>query len=461
MEETDNSNSNSDEKTSRKPSTGVVVQDFLSSATIHGLHKAAANESLIRRCVWIILLMGMITSLSIFTYLELSMYFRYETRTSTHVSKRKHVEFPAVTICNINQVKSSVVDCADLEFLMFHESELSHYAQLPIHRPNNGTSISGDDIDKCMRAHSHNLEIFRSCFWEGRQVNCSHIFDASITPMGMCFTFNGVLPQQKSRMYGSVGGLRVVIDIEQHLYFFPETLQSGIKKILLPPPHGNCVDQVSDANRLTRFHTYSSVACWTECFLNAVLSRCSCRHYYISGSERLCNHDELVDCYVAITDLHVDNLTELVTARNGCQTCPQVCTTYTYDWSLSYAAFGSQFVNERLVNASFFPNKSYISSNFIDLTLFYNSLSETVVEEVPAKMLNDIVGNVGGQMGMFLGASILSIVELIEFLCLLIAKQRSVSPTSTNQKYKEDNTKGTTPALSTITQENALHIQDA
>lgn len=35
---------------------------------------------------------------------------------------------------------------------------------------------------------------------------------------------------------------------------------------------------------------------------------------------------------------------------------------------------------------------------------------------------NYFTGTVGGQMGMFIGASILSIIELVEFLCLLLTK---------------------------------------
>jgi uncharacterized membrane protein len=32
------------------------------------------------------------------------------------------------------------------------------------------------------------------------------------------------------------------------------------------------------------------------------------------------------------------------------------------------------------------------------------------------------IGTLGGQMGMFIGASILSVVEIIEFVCLLMTK---------------------------------------
>ncbi|XP_033743017.1 acid-sensing ion channel 1-like isoform X2 [Pecten maximus] len=445
--------------------TDLVVEDFLSSATIHGLHKAAANGSLIRRCVWIFLLLGMLTSLCIFTYLELSEYFRYETRTNTHVSVRGEIEFPAVTLCNANQVKNTIVNCADLEYLMFRLSELSNTVNLSITRHTNASSISGDEILGCVRAHSHDLEMFRLCFWEGRQVDCSSIFEASLTSMGMCFTFIGALPQRKSRMPGSFGGLRVVIDIEQDQYFFPNKLQSGItvvlhepeetplpqmrsflvgpglsaeavlsrnKRSLLPSPYDNCVERESDVARLHRFPKYSSMACLTECFQSSLVSRCSCRHYYD------------------------DNFTQLLTTVRRCRTCPEICTTYTYDWSLSYALFGSNFVNERLLNASIFPEKSFLSSNYVDLTLFYNSLSEIVVEDLPVKMLNDIVGNLGGHMGLFLGASILSIAELFEFACLLIAKQRS------EHRMDKVNIKESVSTKSSTVQgtDNVLHIEN-
>ncbi|XP_060064422.1 acid-sensing ion channel 4-A-like [Ylistrum balloti] len=456
--------------------TNILVEDFLSSATIHGLHKAASNRNLIRRWVWTVLLLVMPAGLCTFTYLELRIYFQFETRTSTSVLMKNEIEVPAITICNANQVKSSILNCADMEYLIFYLSELSKSVTLPVSYPVNVSAISADDIFRCVREHSHDLDMFQSCFVGGRLVNCSHIFKPSLTLMGMCFTFNGVLPQRKTQMHGYMGGLRVVIDIEQDLYFFPEKMLSGIKvllhepeetpvpnmrsflvgpglsaeavlsrnkRILLPSPYGNCVERESDIERLTRFSKYSTTACGMECFQNAVVSRCSCRHYYVN-------------------DLYIENSTGLSEAVQNCRTCPELCITYSYDWSLSYALFSSGFVNNRLVNASIFREESYIRSNYIDLTLFYNSLSENVVEDVPAKMINDIVGNVGGHMGMFLGASLLSIVELVEFACLLIAKQRSVSPTSTDKKHKLSTVSITNSTKCNITKdtENTLHLEE-
>ncbi|XP_069130138.1 acid-sensing ion channel 4-like [Argopecten irradians] len=449
----------------------LVVDDFLSSATIHGLHKAADNRSLIRRFVWIVLLLLMLTSLCIFTYIELSIYFRFETSTHTYISVRGEMEFPAVTICNANQVKNSIINCSDMEYLVYRQSELSNSVNLSIPRHTNASTISGDEILECVRAHSHDLEMFRMCYWEGRRVECNSIFEVSLTSMGTCFTFNGELPQKKSRMHGTFGGLRVVLDIQQQQYFFPSKLQSGItvilhepvetplpamrsflvgpgfsaeavltrnKRALLPSPYSYCVEKESDVDSLLRYPKYSNTACLTECIQNAVVALCSCRHYYIRDSI-------------------VDNLTQLLGIVERCRKCPEICTTYKYDWSLSYATFGSNFVNQRLLNASIFPKESYLSSNYVDLTLFYNSMSEIVVEDLPVKMLNDIVGNLGGHMGLFLGASILSIVEVIEFACMLVAKQRN------GHKLDRVNIQESVSAKDSNSQGNGsvLHIENA
>jgi hypothetical protein len=48
------------------------------------------------------------------------------------------------------------------------------------------------------------------------------------------------------------------------------------------------------------------------------------------------------------------------------------------------------------------------------LNVFYSDLSTTKVDETPA--MTDMVGNVGGTFGLFLGMSLLGFVEIVEIV---------------------------------------------
>ncbi len=56
-------------------------------------------------------------------------------------------------------------------------------------------------------------------------------------------------------------------------------------------------------------------------------------------------------------------------------------------------------------------NKSHIL-----LRVFFESFDVTVTEEIVTVTIASVLANVGGAMGVFIGASMISLVELLSFL---------------------------------------------
>jgi hypothetical protein len=48
------------------------------------------------------------------------------------------------------------------------------------------------------------------------------------------------------------------------------------------------------------------------------------------------------------------------------------------------------------------------------LTFFYESLSYTVIDQIPKMNMLDLISNIGGNLGLFIGVSFLSFAEIIE-----------------------------------------------
>ena len=60
--------------------------------------------------------------------------------------------------------------------------------------------------------------------------------------------------------------------------------------------------------------------------------------------------------------------------------------------------------------------KFEVNRNYIGIYVYYKDLTYTLISEAPNSEIFDLISNIGGLVGVFLGISFLSFVELIEIL---------------------------------------------
>ncbi|XP_076071766.1 acid-sensing ion channel 1A-like isoform X1 [Mytilus galloprovincialis] len=445
-----------------------IVEEFKNTSSIHGLSRFGGPELYSRRkLIWIILVLAAASGLFIFVILEFLHLSHNPTITSFTTSIQETIDFPAVTVCNLNQVKSSVLECFSEKDKLEASKTFYALSELSIILEHFGlrstqTPIPGDVLYSCARNHSHQIgDMIRYCHFKQELIDCKDIFTPIMTELGVCYTFNKDA-KMVAESVGETAGLRFFVNIQQDLYFFSSTIQTGVKVVLhdpseeplpslrgflvgpglsagcsirktkvitLPSPYGSC-REVSD--KLSGIGTYSELTCFKHCFDDYLVQKCGCRHLFSNGKAEFCDSQQLIDCYAE----YQKNISRDSDFLHNCS-CPPNCETTKYETSLSYAAFTSNFIASYLFNQSVLPNEDYLSRNFIDLRLFYNSMIEEATEEVPEKTVGSILGTVGGQMGMFIGASILSIVEIIEFFCLLMTKGSQKVANSKKRKLDE------------------------
>ena len=58
-----------------------------------------------------------------------------------------------------------------------------------------------------------------------------------------------------------------------------------------------------------------------------------------------------------------------------------------------------------------------VQSASLAVRIYFDDLSYTLVSESPKTELVDMIANVGGLLGLFMGMSLLSFVEVIELFC--------------------------------------------
>lgn len=127
--------------------------------------------------------------------------------------------------------------------------------------------------------------------------------------------------------------------------------------------------------------------------------------------------------------------------------CPLECEAVTYWTSTSSAVYPSDIYASKMVNNEYLqwsydlPSNMTIEelrSNILSINVHYASLSYQSFSEVEKTSVVDLVAGIGGTLGLFLGVSFLSFIELFDLiLCLLLAffeRSKVVSPTAANNR---------------------------
>lgn len=144
------------------------------------------------------------------------------------------------------------------------------------------------------------------------------------------------------------------------------------------------------------------------------------------------------------------------------QDCPLECDSLTYSLITSYSNYptrvyaGSLAANPSIVkkilklndhlrnltttttsniNSQDLPRLSYeqIKSNMIAISIYYAELSYEQYDELEKIGLTDLVSSIGGTLGLFLGMSFLSFVEIIDIILQILvfkfySSRRKVKP---------------------------------
>jgi len=93
-----------------------------------------------------------------------------------------------------------------------------------------------------------------------------------------------------------------------------------------------------------------------------------------------------------------------------CSDCPEECDSIKYETSHSITKLSTQYEDF----------KNFSIENLVCFTIYYESLQYTVIDQIAQMNVFDLISNIGGNLGLFIGISFLSFAELIELLVEII-----------------------------------------
>jgi len=166
---------------------------------------------------------------------------------------------------------------------------------------------------------------------------------------------------------------------------------------------------------LKTFSTYTPEGCLHECGAEETINKCKCRIAGYKGSPeiRTCTSSEDETCNYEI-DASLD--------EDICD-CQVPCTQTRYNTEVSYSRFPDTGTANALILDGYYDNEQYQRDNLVLLQVGFKSLSYEMQKQEPAYDSNSLFGEIGGNMGLFLGCSLLTICEFFDFLVSFLASR--------------------------------------
>ncbi len=232
----------------------------------------------------------------------------------------------------------------------------------------------------------------------------------------------------------------------------------------LEKPYSNCLSNFEtddvELKKLFRYiqdlgvDYYDQNFCFKICAQDFLLKKCGCLDittpeinnalYCASDSELLCLNS--FQTYFKTADI------------DGMCKCPIQCKTVEYDLTTSFAKFPTfkylhNLATDLTKNTSnLFPQNvtkdeliAFANEGFLKLIVNYDNLYYTLYEDKPAKTLDAIIGEIGGQLGLCGGISLLNACELIGVIVSFCYRHRRQTKVIKKQEIpKSDSELGNT-----------------
>ncbi|GFO28275.1 acid-sensing ion channel 4 [Plakobranchus ocellatus] len=438
------------------------IKEFAESTTAHGLKNAVSEESSkFRRWAWFL---AFLTALTYLTYQLVTCcidYYRYPIQAQQTLRRMDALNFPTVTICNLNHANAAKVEDPQSVIDIFRVAKgglwpeaLNTTLERMQDSPEYGPYLRRNYKELMEQMSSEVDEIFYFCQWNGEMVSCRDMLVPVWTFIGKCFKLNsnasqslvatragyngGFFATLKTSLNGhtvsehSSYGFKALI---HHMYDFPDVYSKGLlfgpgssyhvsfqadMIKYLPHPYKAQSDRYC-SEYITADHTEmdmvlnDSIDSGLHSLTACIFNRANTRATKICG----CNMDnctlyDQLSCFEPTFTSIYDTATTMDLLG-----CPIPCTIHSYRPIISQAAFPAPDL--LALDTMMTGNTSYMDRNlYLGLSLFFEDLILREQVHHPVYNTLSLMGMIGGNMGLLLGASLLTLAELLEFLMYLV-----------------------------------------
>lgn len=424
------------------------------------------GKSYVRRVFWLVLVLAA-TAGCLFNITN-RIIFLAGNPTSTTVSYVyvENITFPAVTVCNLNSLRRSYVEqqnLSDLFDTIFHLTAF-YPSGVSCERELGETSVDLNSTLNRVLFDGRNLfsTFVVECTFLGR-ICTEDDFSLTLTRLGYCYTFNGgysrefaAVEPRTSPGTGPRYGLRLLLNVSQGQYSFPLNLDAGVKIAVHPQsepaepddigvgiaPGQNAFIGVREArfsdtsstrscrdsgdvdsfNFLGEFYNYSAQACNIDCFYTDIADTCGCQDAGEYFTPTRPPYSELPACRARDICCEIGPYT----VPSVCE-CPSACTRTTYSLTASYSAYPANLLIDRTFDSLGLSSSSssagenlttrekweILREDLVSANVYFESLNVEVLRTSDSYDGVALLSDIGGQLGLFVGASVISVMEFV------------------------------------------------
>ena len=418
------------------------------SLTIHGLPRIFTSSSKSEKTFWLVMFLFCFLYLATLIIGSTVKYFKYESYLVTSTKPVSEMRFPSITFCNMFVSSSSSYDKQKL-----NPSKVTTVDEIfGVGYPVQKAKTEPLNFDLFSPGYNKFVQSTPKFCRFGYKEYCNALHFKQISGLSSCLTFNpeGTLFQKSP---GMKHGFRLILYVNRTAFKnhtltndvdddenrgvtfvvhepdeFPQMWSKGVsielgvhsmvtlkKKVtkLKPAPYpSKCVKNVSDIKLNIFPGSYNTQNCLVSCSVYYCYKHCgsvpaSLRQYFPTVSFpniKIANVDT-GECIIKHEEEFYRNKTNL------CD-CPLPC---------------REVVHDTVISVSKVPTcdkKSYsaidTTGSFLKISVSYDDLVYADISEEESYSSTELMGEVGGLVGLYLGASLFSIVEIVLVVSLVV-----------------------------------------
>ncbi|XP_047145155.1 acid-sensing ion channel 1B isoform X2 [Hydra vulgaris] len=448
-----------------------IFSRYIEASTLHGYAYVCSDTFYIRRVLWaVLMLLG-----GIYFVFKLKVgiieYFQYPFSTLSTEDFPEVLTFPAISICPINNFNISRVQNSILK-------QLYDADRLPLDKNwiDPGFDIPGNELADILKRSSLQIDKMHFyCDWISR--NTTHPYIGP-NPCGienfteyfnfkdqLCFTlnsgkkgFNLLSVDHEGLTYGyelgldvhtneiissyPYNGIKLIIHNQQESPVMSDGFvispgdrtfikMATVEKKSLQPPYSTECGSVE-----LKYHSvYNRRACLLELLTEYLGLKCGCRSLYMpDNGMQYCSLKETFTCMFPAQE----SFNEYEMGKR----CPVECNSITFKHELTYSRYQPQSVSVPLMetlstknitrpvlklmkekNMGYNEIINYIRENIIFVIFFFGDMKKEVHEQEATFDFYQFLGDMGGEIGLMLGASLLTFVEFMDLLIFFVYHQ--------------------------------------
>ena len=373
--------------------------EILSTSSLSFLLSPIRSKRILIKLIWIMFIFFLFLASIYFVILDIFDYLSFDITTSIYQINEIESQFPTIALCsNEEPIKLNSFKLISLRFNYQEYSDWKNHIEIYLDttygkcfRFNSGLNLTNQSIPIKYSKKSR----LNDGFWFEFSLNRTYDYSSLIVYIHN----NTIMP---STIYNK--GIYISAGFENYFII------SRIFDEKLEYPYNDCIKNISEfsLNKTiidfikSKKWEYSQKECISLCRTLSYIESSNCNCTLKSMDEKF-----TAKCYNNMNDSNIKACVDLFLSKFEVEKCSKYCPLEcdTLNYKISHSS--------KMISSL---ETSIIRTKMFKVYVFYEDLKYTLITQKPKIELFGLISNIGGTLGLFIGFSFISVLELFELL---------------------------------------------